>query len=264
MWGLAIQYCGYFVTMPVYCYVHLLSSSTLSLEPTATATNWRMSSETATRVIPIAVFVGYVLPSVAMSLSLVHSGQSRQAAVAIWQNFPFWIAIVQWALTWPPTEAAAAPSKLISLPVTAFDKSVARINRAVALVSGLMHVSGLMPILLATLYPEQLITLSPVSLDDATLRSLQADNFFLPPKWDSSVQISNMAEGAGNFLRYDYYIGTAAALLWAAILQATRGKETPTRGNGRWLAGKGITQALLILTTTVVLGPGFTIASLMI
>ncbi|KAK7920064.1 Citreoviridin biosynthesis protein [Apiospora marii] len=255
LWGLAIQYCGYFVTMPVYCYVHLLSSS----KGTPNTTTVRNVSATAARVIPMSVLVGYVLPSVAMSLSSLHSGQSRQVAVAVWQNFPLWVAIFQWALT-PSPSPEPAPSKSTSAPGKALPvNSFARIYRAVALVSGLLHVSGLVPVVLATLYPEQLVKLSPMSLDEETLQALQAGNFFLPPKWDNPVPISSMAEGAGIFLRYDYYIGTAAALLWAGMLQTARGLD----GLSGWLAGKGVMQILMIVITTVALGPGFTIAILM-
>ncbi|KAK8086051.1 hypothetical protein PG994_001025 [Apiospora phragmitis] len=266
LWGLAIQYCGYFVTMPIYCYVHLLSS---------TITSWR-PSPTAARLIPISMLVGYVLPSVAMSLSSLHSGQSRQVAVAVWQNFPAWIATVQWALMWwtssmpSPPDAAASSKKPTPSPSKGFENAATRIYRAVALISGLMHVAGLMPVLLAILWPEHLVALSPVNLDEPTLLSLQAGHFFLPPKWDSRVQISSMAEGAGNFLRYDYYIGTAAALLWAAIFRNSRRRQVVSKRQNAsterswWSVGiAGAKQCLMIATSTVMGGPGFTIAILM-
>ncbi|KAK8040057.1 hypothetical protein PG993_008468 [Apiospora rasikravindrae] len=267
-WGLAIQYCGYFVTMPIYCYVYLLSSSSQS----QATTTWRVSA-TAARIIPISMILGYVLPTVIMSLSHLHSGQSRQVAVAVWQNFPAWVATLQWALMWctssMPTPDAPSSKPNSSSPNRAFSNTVSHIYRAVALISGLVHVAGLVPVVLATVCPEQLISLSPVQLDESTRQSLQAGNFFLPPKWDGPVRISSMAEGAGNFLRYDYYIGTAAALLWAAMVRASRRSKTNNgqeahSGNGGWSAGTGVTQGLMMALTTVVLGPGFTIASLMI
>ncbi|KAK8135024.1 hypothetical protein PG984_007036 [Apiospora sp. TS-2023a] len=260
LWGLAIQYCGWFVTMPLYCYVHLLSSSSSTqTPPTATI---GQASESAVRMVPISVLVGYAFPSVAMSLSALHSGDSRQVAVAVWQQFPVWIAIVQWALTsFPPRDTAPRKSTSKSAKIS-FDNSLAHVYNAMALVSGLMHVSGLVPIVLATVCPEQL---NALSLDESTIQSLRAGNFFLPPKWDSPVQIDSMAEGAGNFLRYDYYIGTAAALLWAAMLQAACVKDAPPsmRKSG-WLASTGVTQVLMIVATTVVLGPAYTIASLIV
>lgn len=197
-----------------------------------------------------------------MSLSSLHSGQSRQVAVAVWQNFPIWVAIVQWALTSSPSPEPAQPQPMSSSSEKRPDNAIARVYRAAALVSGGLHLAGLVPSVLATLCPEQLVELLPVTLDEAGLLSLQAGNFFLPPKWDSPVQVNNMAEGAGNFLRYDYYIGTAATLFWAVNLQIARGKDAPTGKNG-WLASTGVMQVLMIMTTTVVLGPGFTIAILM-
>ncbi|KAK8093494.1 FAD-dependent monooxygenase [Apiospora hydei] len=247
LWGLAIQYCGYFVTMPIYCYVYLLSSSSQSRSTTVSAT--------AARMIPISTLVGYVFPTVVMSLSSLHSGQSRQVAVAFWQNFPVWVATIQWALMWGSSSmptADDAPSKAASHSTNmAFGNVLSRIYRAVALISGLMHVAGLVPIVLATFFPEHLIALSPMHLDSSTLQSLQGGNFFLPPKWDSRAQITGMAEGGGE------------------LSQSARGKNAsngkkPLSGRGGWLAGTGLAQGLMIALTTLVLGPGYTIASLMV
>ncbi|KAK8078265.1 hypothetical protein PG996_004435 [Apiospora saccharicola] len=259
LWGLSIQYCGYFITMPVYCYVHLLSSATRTTQNNTTTRQYSAAAAAA-RVIPISILVGYVLPSVAMSLSPLHSGYSRQVAVAVWQNFPIYVAVIQWALTsssprdTAPTKSSTSKSATISL-----GSELAHVYSATALVSGLMHVAGLVPIMLATICPEQLTAL----MDESTTQSLRAGNFVLPPKWDSPVRISSFAEGVGNFLRYDYHAGTAAALLWAAVLQAKRARGAPTGMNG-WLASTGVTQMLMIVATTVVLGPASTIASLMV
>lgn len=292
-WGLSIQYCGYFVTMPVYCYVHLLRSTKTQLVSLSDL------GATAIRVVPISMLLGYVLPSVAMCLPWTHSGQSRQLAVAFWQNFPAWIAAVQMAVTWFASRRGATlePGRVdeqqhqqvqshrrtsttasqqpdappLVTRAQELSTSVRQLYKATAVTSALIHVSGLVPIVLATVWPEGLLSLSPLRPHVAGLQSLQPGTFFLPPRWDSHVQVSGMVEGAWNFLRYDYYIGTAAALLWAAFLRQlalpcqgdAQKQNVVAGGRRRWLGGVGVEQVLMIVTSTAVLGPGFTIVTLM-
>lgn len=246
----------------------------------------------AIRALPISMLIGYVFPSIAMCLSWAHSGRSRQLAVAVWQNFPAWIAVVQEIISWlasrhatsqpgrsrhqqqfhslSPTPGASKEQSSEALLVQAkkLSRSYTQIYRGTAIISAAMHIFGLVPIVLATICPEYLMSLSPLPLNAANLQSLQPRVFFLPPMWNSHVQISDMVEGSWNFLRYDYYIGTVAALLWAIFLQypsfneAAQKQNVTTRSKGG-VGNIGLNQVLWILASTIVLGPGFTIASLM-
>lgn len=280
--------------MPVYCYIHLLRSTKTQLvasRPRAIAASFSDLGTTAIRVVPISMLLGYVLPSVVMCLPSIHSGKSRQLAVAFWQNFPVWIAVVQMAVTWwasrcsstlepgrleqkqvhtrTSTASSQQSSALLLARAEELSRSVKQVYKVTAVTSALIHVSGLVPTVLAAVWPEGLLSLSPLRLNVTNFQSLQPGTFFLPPRWDSHVQVSGMVEGAWNFLRYDYYIGTAAALLWVAFLQLPHHQEDVQKqnvviGRRRWLRSVGVEQVLIIVISIVVLGPGFTIANLMI
>ncbi|KAK2036272.1 hypothetical protein LZ31DRAFT_243389 [Colletotrichum somersetense] len=245
LWGLAIQYAGYFIIMPLYCYVHLLSRS-------ITGEAKMVPTSAAIQATPASVLVGLVIPSVAMCLSnRFHSGQSRQIAVAIWQNFPVWMIVVhvvtvKWIEAAPAQGQGEPEMKEKSLRSTRLARR--RVYQATATASALIHVLGFAPIVLAAI---------GLLEDSAGSKStqLQPSAFLLPPRWDSKVQIEDMADGAFNFLRYDLYVGNAAALAWVTILQF------PT-----WLnKNAGTTGGLVLwhLACTFLLGPGFTIANLM-
>lgn len=245
MWGLAIQYAGYFLIMPLYCYMHLLSrsaSSYANLVPT----------RAAIQAVPVSVLIGLVLPSVAMCLpNRCHIGQSRQVAVAIWQNFPAWMALVHtitMACSGSESRLQKNQPTMRAAELNNNRLAVRQVYKAVATVSAFIHISGLIPIVLTTIgWPGTWPRLQDSLLLPRT--------FFLPPGWANVTQISVMADGAFNFLRYDYYLGTAAALVWVAIL------EGPS-----WFQGSTKSTCELVLwdiICTFLMGPGFTIVSLM-
>ncbi|GKT58048.1 terpene cyclase atmA [Colletotrichum tofieldiae] len=245
LWGLAIQYAGYFIIMPLYCYVHLLSrpnTSNAKLVPTSAAI----------QAVPAAVLIGLVLPSVAICLSnRFHSGQSRQAAVAVWQNFPAWMALVH-VLIMKWIEAGSRQQQeepgLKEKRLSSSRLARRRLYKVVATTSALMHILGLTPIVLTAIgWPE----------DSASSQysQLRPSAFFLPPRWDSKMQINGMADGAFNFLRYDYYVGNVAALAWVIFLQFPTWASRDAGFTGR--------RVFWDIACTFVLGPGFTIINLM-
>lgn len=75
-------------------------------------------------------------------------------------------------------------------------------------VSTVIHLVVCFPIFATSLFPDMLPTQTV---------ALHWRRLLVPPKWTSTDQISSMGEGAWNFLGYDYYLGTMAALIWSAI-----------------------------------------------
>ncbi|KAK1635789.1 hypothetical protein BDP81DRAFT_395339 [Colletotrichum phormii] len=244
LWGLAIQYAGYFIIMPLYCYVSLLSQPPQS--------HSRLPTVAAIQAVSASVLIGFAIPSAIMCLpSNYLSGQSRQIAVAVWQNFPAWMALVQ-VVTMSLMRANPAQEtkehKAKDGELGRCTSALRNLYKATAIVSALIHVLGLIPIVSAAIGKLETSGSSPYA-------QLRPATFFLPQRWDSETQISGMAEGAFNFLRYDYYIGTAAAFAWVVFLQPSLRVKGDT-----WLAGR---EATWNIALTFLFGPGFTIVSLM-
>ncbi|KAG7041721.1 LysR family regulatory protein [Colletotrichum scovillei] len=195
LWGLAIQYAGYFIIMPMYCYVSLLSQPIRS--------NSRLPTMIAIQAVPASVLVGLAIPSVIMCLpSSYLPGQSRQVAVAVWQNFPAWMALVQVvAMSLVGAIPARKPEERTTEggELSRNTSALRRLYKATALVSALIHVLGLIPIVSAAIGKLEPTQGSPHA-------QMRPADFFLPQRWDNETQISGMTEGAFNFLRYDYYI----------------------------------------------------------
>ncbi|KAI1144968.1 hypothetical protein F4825DRAFT_281278 [Nemania diffusa] len=264
LWGLCVQYCGYFTTMPLYCYFYLLRSS-----HTASAAVYSEHDILAVRSVPLSVLLGFVVPSVVMCLPQIHSGHSRQLAVAFWQNFPLWIALAQIPAMWRASRHTRQSDVAILAQSKKYSSTIKQVYKIVGVASLLVHVSGLLPIVLAVVWPEGLVSaLSRLGLNERSLQSLRPHAFFLPARWDSQVQINNMAEGAMNFLRYDYIVGTAAALLWAVLIQHRQSQKNlrshrVASSKNKSYTGRGVKQAFKICASSVACGPGFTILDLM-
>ncbi|KAK0375682.1 hypothetical protein CLIM01_06954 [Colletotrichum limetticola] len=244
LWGLAIQYAGYFIIMPIYCYVSLLSQSPRK--------HSRLPTMAAIKAIPASVLIGLVIPSAIMCLPSNHlSGQSRQVAVAVWQNFPAWMALVQVIAVSLVRAIPARKSEERTTEDGEFSRNMSalrRLYKATAVVSALIHVLGLVPIVSAAIGK-----LEPTQ--DSPHAQLRPADFFLPQKWDTETQVSGMTEGAFNFLRYDYYIGTAAAFAWVIFFQPSMRVKGDT-----WSIGREVSWNIAL---TCLFGPGFTIVSLM-
>ncbi|OHF04212.1 hypothetical protein CORC01_00551 [Colletotrichum orchidophilum] len=191
LWGLAIQYAGYFIVMPLYCYVSLLFR--------APGSQAKIPTMAAIQAVPASLLIGLVIPSAIMCLpGTYHTGQSRQVSVAVWQNFPAWMALVQViAMTlidhrWAQRREEC---KVKDEEPSSHTSALRRLYQATATVSASMHVLGLVPIILAASGKLEPTETSPHP-------QWQPVIFFLPQRWDSKMQINGMAEGAFNFLRF--------------------------------------------------------------
>lgn len=207
LFGLAIQYCGYFVTMPLYCYVRLIATQGDSNQ--VTPATFATVSDSAIRIIPFSLIVGYVVPSVVMCWPSL-SGQSRQIAVAIWQNFPLWVCLVQVAAQNICGNAVSSKIKDAAYRPRVTRSAVSQTYTIALTVCTAIHLAASLPIIAASLFPD--MEFSPL-----TSAALHWKHFLSAPKWTTTIRIDGIADGAGNFLRYDYYIGTLAALIWAAV-----------------------------------------------
>ncbi|PGH00653.1 hypothetical protein AJ80_09143 [Polytolypa hystricis UAMH7299] len=207
LFGLAIQYCGYFVTMPLYCYVRLLATQRDSNQASPAA--FAKVPDSAIRIIPFSLIVGYVVPSIIMCWPSL-PGQSRQFAVAFWQNFPLWTCLVQASAQKICDNAVSSKSQDSAHRLAATRSAVSQTYTISLIIYTAIHIAASLPIIAASLSPDMLFSAS-------TGAALHWKRFLIPPMWTSTVQISGIADGAGNFLRYDYYIGTLAALIWAAV-----------------------------------------------
>ena len=192
--------------MPLYCYTHLTNTKHKTTSASVNNSNF------AIRIVPFSMTVGFLIPSIVMCWPTL-SGQSRQFAVSFWQNFPLWICLVQAAaqMTWERTIFLidkSDSSKVGNREGTHSD-AVKQTYSIALIVSTIIHLVASVPIFVTSLFPDMMST--------QTLLALSWKSFLVPPKWTCTTQINSMGEGAWNFLRYDHYLGTMAALIWAAI-----------------------------------------------
>lgn len=139
------------------------------------------------------------------------SGQSRQLAVAFWQNFPLWVCLVQVAAQKIQGNAVPSKGQNSAHRPRATRRAVSQTYTIALYVCTLVHLAATLPIIAASLFPDTLFSTS-------TGAALHWKRFLSAPVWSTSVQINGFVDGARNFLRYDYYIGTLAALIWAAVV----------------------------------------------
>ncbi|KAL9123502.1 MAG: hypothetical protein Q9217_007065 [Psora testacea] len=266
--------------MPLYCYAHRSSGHAahayhqhdraLSSAPSPYLAK---QLSLAVRLIPLSMTVGYIFPSIAMCWPTL-PGRDRQFAVAIWQNFPLWVALVQGALQQLISREEEGGTTAASAGTDEHPKRTFRTEgseetrelvvdaaawtyRIALIVSTTTHLLVALPILAVTIFPD--LSLLSAGSDPAAKAPLQWKSFLLPPMWTSTKQISSMAEGAWNFLRYDHYIGTTAALIWAGLACYDGRGRSPKSKRKR----AGISFVLKILVWGVIGGPGALILVLM-
>lgn len=98
--------------------------------------------------------------------------------------------------------------------------------------------------------------LFPPLFSQVGLESLTFREVFLPQPFYSWAKMKNMATGIHSFFQYDQYVGSAAAVAWAAALHSQSQKTNMTPNHWIWLVGE-------ILVVSLVAGPGGALVSLM-
>ncbi|KAH8595612.1 hypothetical protein B0O99DRAFT_511850 [Bisporella sp. PMI_857] len=236
--GLLVQNISYTVTVPAYLFLYLLTSPVAKLDTNSTSALLVSTLDLA--ILPVSIIVGYIIPSVLMLLppSAV-SSELHQKLIALWQPFPAWTALTQWFLTLIFRAPSGTDVGSSSRPLSeSYLSAVRSVYRFVFALSMITHI----PVVAIALLPPS--SFAGLSLTLTRFLHSSFAEVFVPYWPDLSYQVPNLATGSHTFLQWDIYVGSAAIILWAAVLHRSAaldqlGAEKPTRkGVGRDLLWK--------------------------
>lgn len=234
IWGLMVQTMAYAVIIPIYLIIHLSTSPTVVPNHVS---DFDIDLPNIASI-PLAMFVGYLLPTILMSLpapSILGFGQ-KQTLMAIWQAFPLWVAILQQILPLIMLGFIDATKKSpkSQVPLQSCSMGVLR-----TLYIGLLIIAGVSQISTATLlvtskwFPD---LFAPKYADVFNL-----SNVFLPVAISASTKMPSIGSGTLLLLQFDEYIGSTSMALWTSVLYlqayGMRGGLRAFARNAAWCVG---------------------------
>jgi hypothetical protein len=259
--GFIFQNITFTVTIPLWLFLHVLTSPVAKPFLGSHANNVLLISTLNLKILPGAIILGYIIPTVLMALPSpsVTSPFEHQKYVALWQPFPVWCVAIQTAIRYvcnivggTVPEGDSNKDKLTSLG-TSYLKFAWHVYRFII---GLCLITHLPALLISILPPTAFPNSTPL------LQSLSQHSFaevYVPYFPTLTHQVPNFATGVHVFLQWDLYIGSSAMLLWGVLLHRNvtgllegRGKDgmiwMKTLGKiGLWTVLAGPTGALAVL-----------------
>ncbi|EKG19691.1 hypothetical protein MPH_03002 [Macrophomina phaseolina MS6] len=216
LFGLLYQNISVAITIPIWCLLHLL---TLPNTNSATLTSRLSVSASDARLLPWAMAIGYIAPSIAMALPSpgVVPASTQQLLVSLWQPFPLWVYLVGTVLRPFFSTAASATSPLQSY------HSTSRTHLFALLLAAIPHTTALSLSLSSFLFPQL--------FDASTAASFHPARAFLPKVSLKGMEPLPLAEGILRFMQWDEAVSTAAAVVWAATVYL---RDTKTKGGQRF------------------------------
>lgn len=252
--GLFIQNISFTITVPLYLALHLLTSPVA--KPGAQRNGVLYVSAIDLKIIPVSIVLGYIVPTVLMTLPSpsVVSPFLHQWFIAIWQPFPVWTVIAQWTIRYL-LGGTKSDSDIINKPSPAAETNyltlASSVHRFVLLLSMVTH----LPVLALTLLSSDIISKTNPGL--ASLSQSTFADVFVPRFPSLGNQTPSFAAGVLTFLQWDLYIGSAALLLWAVVLHRS------SWGSVRSSASAWVKLASSIIVWTLVSGPAGTVSVLL-
>ena len=215
LWGCAIQGLGYGFVMPLYAITHLLTSTTAAPRSPALADAVRIRDLDYVRNLPLSILVGYIIPSIFMATP-VSSANLHQWLAGFWQGFPVWITLIQCTWSHQNQRSSSAVGEDFIMSNTKRSPRGDRRSEIKALYNAysfaLLVSASTQCLSFGMIWSRNLF---PASVSS----NLTFHNVFVPPVFYSRAPMKNMAIGIHNFFQYDQYVGSAAALIWAMVLQ---------------------------------------------
>lgn len=248
IFGLILQNITFAVTVPIYLFIHLLTSPAASSFPGKYASSVFRVSPVDLAILPFSIILGYIVPSILMALPapLVVSPNLHQQFIALWQPFPLWTALIQWLAKFVYTLFSSENSKPRSSKTESLGASYLKAAKFpyvfVVAFCAITH----LPVL-------ALSALSPSFFENAPaeiVRLSQSDLYgvYVPHAPIYGLKLGSLAEGVQNFLVWDLYIGLTSVLLWTVLLYRNATSTTTS-----WLSLP--TLIIKTLIWTLVSGP---------
>ena len=201
-----VQIAAYAVVLPIYLAIYLSTSPLVSSKSVSDL----LVEMDHVAAIPPALLIGFILPSILMSLPApsVISYEQKQTNIAIWQLFPIWVSMVQAVLPY-----------VISKPVkTSSTKSFGsqELHTMRILYVGLLVIAGLGQAATATLVATS--TFFPDLFASEFKGAFNPSEVFLPAAVSPSIKMLSIGSGMHLLLQYDELLGSAAMILWSTTL----------------------------------------------
>ena len=158
--------------------------------------------------IAISIILGYVLPSILMSLPApsIINHDLKQWLMTLWQFFPVWVSVVQGVVSYLLLrfgEASGAPKTRVL-------RSMRILYAGLVATAGIGQVSTMTLVATSKLFPglfapEFVGVFSPFDV-------------FLPATISPSTKMPSIGAGALLLLQYDQIIGSTSMALWSTVL----------------------------------------------
>lgn len=153
---------------------------------------------------PLSLIMGFAVPTGLVAWPGLLGFGTRQIVLALWQFFPFWVALWQFDLMVFVSAYDLAPASANSVSAPRFAN---RAYGAVLALTAATHLTTLAYII----FPEQLHSFFP-GLD---VSSITVAATLIPGSVSNPVQIKHLAEGFLTLLQYDMHLSTNSLLLWS-------------------------------------------------
>lgn len=223
--------------MPIYCIVHLLTTSNRPVLDTVL-----LRDNVPLRAVIPAFVLGYYLPGALMSYPFPDNNL-RQVLNATWQGFPLHVVVI--------TLVASVVTKHLSIGADAHTSRAQLDRRALgsayrfALIAGtltqwLVYYVTFTSAIYAHLFPGDMA------------QSFTPDKVFLPGSVHSLTKMVSPAVAMHDFLIFDQIAGATATMIWAITLSWRAGRTT--------VDGKLV---MSVLRNCVLVGPGGAVVMLM-
>lgn len=219
--GLIFQNISYTVTVPIWLFLHLLTSPVARPIPGVRANQALLIDRWDLLVLPYSIALGFLLPTMLMGVDhpRVVSPRAHQQWIAFWQPFPLWTVMAH-SLLRPPARwlssllhgAAPHPRRAPAAPGESYLSRAKHVYRCVLILCIITHV----PTLLLALLPPRAVPASMPQL--AALASHSLSSVYAPGFPPTSSRVSSLAEGVHTFLAWDAHVGSLALLCWAILL----------------------------------------------
>ncbi|KAH7145533.1 hypothetical protein B0J13DRAFT_323102 [Dactylonectria estremocensis] len=203
LWGFLMQTFGFGLVVPVFFILHLAVSSRSTLADTV-----RLRDPTSLHTVAPAFTLGYFIPSLVLAFPFPQANL-RQWANIVWQAFPLHVVLCQAVFT--------GVVKRTSLGQDAFTSPVQLDRRALSRAYGFawnVAVTGQ----LCTYAVLVAASMAPKLFPPGVARTLSFAGVFIPGPPHSSAPMTSPAAVVHDFFRYDLYVGSAVALVWAVYL----------------------------------------------
>ncbi|KAL1643953.1 hypothetical protein SLS58_004628 [Diplodia intermedia] len=225
--GLLYQNISVAITIPLWCLAHLL---TLPARPTSSTLTAALSIDPVeARILPWAMTLGYILPSVAMAVPPSQyapnlPAQTQQYLATAWQVFPLWTALSSALILRPiftsTTTSTTNPATTKTKPTTTTPPHLFAL-----LLATIPHAATLALSLTAFLLPT--LFHAPTSFHPLAV--------FLPRYSPPDAAPVSLAAGVHRFMQWDEAVSGAASVVWAATVYL---RDARTKGGeGRWGVG---------------------------